>query len=277
MSAAVKPSILAVLRDIQANKKPSIELQGKGKDDIPLIDTGASYQSPLPKGAIPRFYVPRSQSTLAKACRKEARLRMLKDSKKQLPSQEDQRTTFFHLERSAPHDGDAGLITYDAFKTLQAKVPPSCKKFFSGSSFLLFQRDEAGRVPIPLVQQYVTRRIALSYTHHELAAYGSTSNGRLTRKDLEDYVYTLLPSLRQVAARLEESLQPYYITAVARRFFFYLPHPQGSVAVEDVLTSPMLTELLALKVKPCRNHCDPALLPSRSMQICTPLPHPNAP
>jgi len=50
-----------------------------------------------------------------------------------------------------------------------------------------------------------------------------------------------------VASRLEEALQPYYISAVVRRFFFYLPHPNGSIAVDDLVTSKMFSELLELK------------------------------
>lgn len=73
------------------------------------------------------------------------------------------------------------------------------------------------------------------------------SNGYLREKDLENYIFELIPIFSQLQ-QLEENFYPFYVITAVRKFFFFLdPKKSGRIYIKDMLTSPILAELYELR------------------------------
>lgn len=73
------------------------------------------------------------------------------------------------------------------------------------------------------------------------------SNGYLREKDLENYIFELIPTFAQLK-NLQENFFPFYVITAVRKFFFFLdPKRTGRIYIKDMLTSPILAELYELR------------------------------
>ena len=69
----------------------------------------------------------------------------------------------------------------------------------------------------------------------------------MREKDLENYIFELMPTFPQLE-KLQEAFYPFYVITAVRKFFFYLdPKRTGKIMIKDMLTSPILAELYELK------------------------------
>ena len=72
-------------------------------------------------------------------------------------------------------------------------------------------------------------------------------NGYLREKDLENYIFELIPIFAQLQNQ-QENFYAYYVITAVRKFFFFLdPKRTGRIYIKDILTSPILAELYELR------------------------------
>lgn len=72
-------------------------------------------------------------------------------------------------------------------------------------------------------------------------------NGYLREKDLENYIFELIPIFAQLQNQ-QENFYPFYVITAVRKFFFFLdPKRTGRIYIKDMLTSPILAELYELR------------------------------
>ncbi|GBG30910.1 Serine/threonine-protein phosphatase 2A regulatory subunit B'' subunit gamma [Hondaea fermentalgiana] len=122
--------------------------------------------------------------------------------------------------------------------------------FFQADTFCKFRRDDWGRISTQLFFQYVCRHITLQQTRAHLALYDSHGDGCLREQDLENYIYELIPSL-EALEDLQENFYPFYVFTAVRKFFFFLdPRKMGRIPLRELITSPILHELLHLQNAP---------------------------
>ena len=77
--------------------------------------------------------------------------------------------------------------------------------------------------------------------------YDSSGYGYLKEKDLENYIFELMPTFPQLE-QLTEPFYPFYVITSVRKFFFFLdPKRTGKIQIKDMLTSPILAELYELR------------------------------
>lgn len=81
----------------------------------------------------------------------------------------------------------------------------------------------------------------------QLTYYDSLGFGYLREKDLENYVFELLPTLSQLKA-LQEAFYPFYVFTAVRRFFFFLDvRRRGGVRVCDLLLSRVFVDFFEMR------------------------------
>jgi serine/threonine-protein phosphatase 2A regulatory subunit B'' len=147
---------------------------------------------------------------------------------------------------SLPEDGTE-RINYDQFVYVSGMLPPKCRQFFTSSTFLKFERDEYGRIEIVPFFHYVVRKVNLFQTRIQISLYDSSGYGYLKEKDLENYIFELMPTFPQLQS-LQETFYPFYVITAVRKFFFFLdPKRTGKIQIKDMLTSPILAELYELR------------------------------
>jgi len=72
-------------------------------------------------------------------------------------------------------------------------------------------------------------------------------NGYLREKDLENYIFELIPTFPQLQS-LQENFYPFYVITAVRKFFFFLdPKRTGKIYIKNILTSPILAELYEMR------------------------------
>ena len=81
----------------------------------------------------------------------------------------------------------------------------------------------------------------------------------LREKDMENFIFELIPSLKQLANSKEgysllEGFYPFYVFTAVRKFFFFLdPKKKGRVYIRDLLCSKYLSDLYELRQDPTEN------------------------
>jgi len=91
------------------------------------------------------------------------------------------------------------------------------------------------------------RKVNLFQTRIQISLYDSIGNGYLREKDLENYIFELIPTFAQ-SQNLQDNFYPFYVITAVRKFFFFLdPNRTGKIFIKDILTSPILAELYELR------------------------------
>jgi len=139
-------------------------------------------------------------------------------------------------------------INYDDFCQVADAMPArAAETFFGASHFLKFPLDRFGRISIVHLFQWARCKNALLRTRVELSCYDSSGNGQLTERELEQWVTDLIPRLPALT-ELRKEFFPYYKVTAVRKFLFFLdPKRRGRVSLQDMLSSPILHELLDLR------------------------------
>lgn len=201
---------------------------------------------------IPRFFqknaYSESSNLLYSKVRQEARTRFLHHKTSEILDKEDlERLWQLIREHVSPPDDNTDRINYDAFLTIAKALPPKCRHFFSASTFLKFDRDEYGRIDIVSFFHSIVRKVSLFQTRIQISLYDSIGNGNLREKDLDNYIFELIPTFSQLQ-NIPDAFQNYYVITAVRKFFFFLdPKKTGKIYIKDMLTSPILAELYDLR------------------------------
>eukprot|EP00397_Hematodinium_sp_SG-2012_P020602 GEMP01021237.1.p1 GENE.GEMP01021237.1~~GEMP01021237.1.p1 ORF type:complete len:481 (+),score=103.52 GEMP01021237.1:142-1584(+) len=125
----------------------------------------------------------------------------------------------------------------------------TCKfeSFFDQESFCKFERSRNGCVAIVQFFSYVVRKVNIKQTRIQLSYYDTNGHGYLREKDMENFIFELIPTLPQLRS-LQEEFYPFYVFTAVRKFFFFLdPHRSGRIFIADLLSSSILPELYELR------------------------------
>lgn len=201
---------------------------------------------------IPRFFAPRkskkSESTLRKHVRREARARLLNKKEEELLNDGVLAKLWdeFEIHESDPK-GMSTWINYHAFTQVGEAMGDKCKRYFRPSIFLKFPQDEFGRVSAKAVYKYITKKEKFDRDCISLLRYDKEGNGRLTEQDLEKYVYEQIPQIPQLAG-VERDFYPYYMYTAVRKFiFFHDQKRRGSIPVRTLVGSHVFAEFNKLR------------------------------
>jgi len=199
---------------------------------------------------IPRFFYkkPQLENPIYLKLRQEARTRFLHNKSAEILDKEDLEKLWYLLKAhtSFPDDGSERM-NYDQFCQVANKLPGKYRQFFQPSVFLKCDRDEYGRIEIIPFFHYIVRKVNLHQTRIQISLYDSAGYGYLKEKDLENFIYELIPSFPQLAS-LQENFYPFYVITAVRKFFFFLdPKRTGKIWIKDMLTSSILAELYELR------------------------------
>merc|ERR1712028_154929 len=87
----------------------------------------------------------------------------------------------------------------------------------------------------------------MGQTRIHLSHYDNMGRGCLREKDMENFIFELIPTLPQLNS-LQEEFYPFYVFTAVRKFFFFLdPKRTGRIHMPDLLSSPHLMELYELR------------------------------
>jgi len=200
--------------------------------------------------SIPKFFFkkPQLENPIYIKLRQEARTRFLHNKSAEILDKEDLEQLWYLLRdhTSYPDDGTE-RINYDQFCLVASQLPPKCRQFFQPSVFLKCDRDEYGRIEIVPFFHYIVRKVNLHQTRIQISLYDSAGYGYLKEKDLENFIYELIPSFPQLSS-LQDNFYSFYVITAVRKFFFFLdPKRTGRIWIKDMLTSPILAELYELR------------------------------
>ncbi|CAD7945955.1 unnamed protein product [Amoebophrya sp. A25] len=120
--------------------------------------------------------------------------------------------------------------------------------FFTARSYLKFGSlvSEIGIVPF---FSYVVRMVNTAQTRIQLSYYDTLGSGYLREKDVENFIFELIPTLPQLQ-QLQEEFYPFYVFTAVRKFFFLLdPKRTGKIHIRRLLPSTLLPELYELRAE----------------------------
>lgn len=215
--------------------------------------------------SIPRFYERKASpldesNSLRPRILREARAYMLqRKSNEELLEEDDLHVILALLregakeyakERGVSGEGDTEVIDYQGFAKIREEVSKKGKRFrqfFLPSTFLKFPRDQNGCIAIVPFFTFVVRKVNIKQTRVQLSYYDQMGCGYLREKDMENFIFELIPTLPQLGA-LQEEFYPFYVFTAVRKFFFFLdPKRTGKVRIRDLLSSQILLELYELR------------------------------
>ena len=146
---------------------------------------------------IPKFFQKpiTNENQLNFKIRQEARTRFLHHKTSEILDKDDLEKLWNLLKEhiSGPEDGKE-RINYQAFQNIANQLPIKCRHFFSASTFIKFDRDEYGRIDILSFFHCIVRKVNLFQTRIQISLYDSIGNGYLREKDLENYIFELIPT-----------------------------------------------------------------------------------
>lgn len=147
-------------------------------------------------------------------------------------------------------NGDIEVIDYAGFARLREELVRQGERFrhlFAASTFLKFPRDKNGCIAIAPFVAFVVRKTRRVETRMQLSYYDVLGRGYLREKDMENFIFELIPTLPQLNT-LQEEFYPFYVFTAVRKFFFFLdPKRTGRIHMRDLLSSQSLLDLYELR------------------------------
>ncbi|CAH2041975.1 unnamed protein product [Thlaspi arvense] len=126
------------------------------------------------------------------------------------------------------------------------QIGPKCRRFFSPSNFMKFEKDESGRIAILPFYLYVMRTVSLTQARIDMSELDEDSDGFLQPHEMEAYIRGLIPNLAQLRDMPAAFVQMYCRIAAHKFFFFCDPHRRGKACIKKILLSNCLQELMEL-------------------------------
>ena len=203
---------------VQNGKKKSVSESDKEADIhfLKLLkdEQQKEYNKNSTYSKVPRFFFkkPETKNPIYLGIRQEARTRFLHNKSAEILDKEDLEKLWYLLKSntSFPDDGSERM-NYDQFCIVASKLPTKYRQFFQPSVFLKCDRDEYGRIEIVPFFHYIVRKVNLHQTRIQISLYDSAGYGYLKEKDLENFIFELIPSFPQLSS-LQENFYPFYIS-----------------------------------------------------------------
>ncbi|CAA7061891.1 unnamed protein product [Microthlaspi erraticum] len=204
-------------------------------------------------GTIPSFYKKKpEEGSISQKVQKLAKYRFLKKQSDLLLNSDDLAAMWNCLRENCVIDDATGAekMNYEDFCHIASvcteQIGPKCRRFFSPSNFMKFEKDEAGRIAILPFYLYVMRTVSLTQARIDMSELDQDSDGFLEVDEMESYISGLIPNLAQLRDMPEAFMQMYCRIASQKFFFFCDPHRRGKACIKKILLSNCLQELMEL-------------------------------
>ena len=170
--------------------------------------------------------------------------------------------TFYQLAQQLQ---SRSSLSYEAYLDIGRSddVPENLKSFFSSPSlFLTLARGDTGHVVTDELLRYIQRALDVESTLLQLLRFSSgglSAGGFITEKELERYLFRLIPEISG-HDKMPPSFYPYYVFTAARRFFFFLDTRRTQrINIKKLGHSSVMEELLYMKrLSHVKNDIDPS-------------------
>ncbi|KAJ3322987.1 Serine/threonine-protein phosphatase 2A regulatory subunit B'' subunit gamma [Blyttiomyces sp. JEL0837] len=123
-------------------------------------------------------------------------------------------------ERGTEGSDEDKKISYEDFLNIKRALPAKFRRFFKASTYLCFVPDENGYISVLQFFNYVLRKVSLMQARLDLSQYDGDQDGFLTEEELQQYIASLIPTLR--LDNVNKSFHKYYVITAARKFIFFL-------------------------------------------------------
>ncbi|KAK9136968.1 hypothetical protein Sjap_007562 [Stephania japonica] len=209
-------------------------------------------------GKIPSFYKKASliikpeEGSISQRVQNLAKMRFLKKQTDLLLNADDLDAMWVCLRENCVIDEstNAEKMNYEDFCHIASvcteQIGPKCRRFFSPSNFMKFEKDESGRIAILPFYLYVMRTVSLTQARIDMSELDEDSDGFLQPDEMETYIRGLIPNLAQLRDMPPGFAQMYCRIAGRKFFFFCDPHRRGKACIKKVLLSNCLQELMEL-------------------------------
>ncbi|KAL9279900.1 putative serine/threonine-protein phosphatase 2A regulatory subunit B'' subunit TON2 [Arabidopsis thaliana] len=197
-------------------------------------------------GTIPK------EGSISQRVQKLAKYRFLKKQSDLLLNADDLAAMWVCLRENCVIDDATGAekMNYEDFCHIASvcteQIGPKCRRFFSPSNFMKFEKDEAGRIAILPFYLYVMRTVSLTQARIDMSELDEDSDGFLHSDEMESYIGGLIPNLAQLRDMPPAFNQMYCRIASQKFFFFCDPHRRGRACIKKILLSNCLQELMEL-------------------------------
>lgn len=208
-------------------------------------------------GTIPSFYRKKpEEGSISSRVQRLAKYRFLKKQSDLLLNADDLDAMWVCLRENCVIDDATGAekMNYEDFchiaSVCSEQIGPKCRRFFSPSNFMKFEKDESGRIAILPFYLYVMRTVSLTQARIDMSELDEDSDGFLQSTEMESYIRGLIPNLAQLR-EMPDSFVNMYCRIAAQKFFFFCdPHRRGKACIKKVLLSNCLQELMELHQDP---------------------------
>ncbi|KAL6560512.1 putative serine/threonine-protein phosphatase 2A regulatory subunit B'' subunit ton2 [Orobanche gracilis] len=212
-------------------------------------------------GTIPSFYKKKpEEGSISHRVQRLAKYRFLKKQSDLLLNADDLDAMWVCLRENCVIDDATGaekaVMNYEDFCHIASvcteQIGLKCRRFFSPSNFMKFEKDESGRISILPFYLYVMRTlslwtyVSLTQARIDMSELDEDSDGFLQLHEMESYVRGLIPNLAQLRDMPASFVQMYCRIAAHKFFFFCDPHKRGKACIKKVLLSNCLQELMEL-------------------------------
>ncbi|KAJ0914907.1 putative guanylate cyclase activating protein [Helianthus annuus] len=204
-------------------------------------------------GIIPSFYKKKPEDgSISHTVQRLAKYRFLKKQSDILLNADDLDTLWLCLRENCLVDEITGSVkvNYEDFCQIASlcteQIGPKCRRFFSPSNFMKFEKDESGRIAILSFYLYVMRTVSLTQARIDMSELDEDSDGFLQPYEMEAYIRGLIPNLAQLCDMPAEFVQMYCHIATHKFFFFCDPNRRGKACIKKILLSNCLQELMEL-------------------------------
>ncbi|KAI3677761.1 hypothetical protein L6452_37029 [Arctium lappa] len=126
------------------------------------------------------------------------------------------------------------------------QIGSKCRRFFTPSNFMKFEKDESGRISILSFYLYAMRTVSLTQARIDMSELDEDSDGFLQPHEMEAYIRGLIPNLAQLRDMPAAFVQMYCHIAAHKFFFFCDPNRRGKACIKKILLSSCLQELMEL-------------------------------
>ncbi|WZZ38590.1 hypothetical protein YC2023_034849 [Brassica napus] len=192
------------------------------------------------------------EGSISQRVQRLAKYRFLKKQSDLLLNSDDLAAMWNCLRENCVIDDGTGAekMNYEDFCHIASvcteQIGPKCRRFFSPSNFMKFEKDEAGRIAILPFYLYVMRTVSLTQARIDMSELDEDSDGFLQSQEMESYISGLIPNLAQLRDMPDAFTNTYCRIASQKFFFFCDPHRRGKACIKKILLSNCLQELMEL-------------------------------
>nr|GME00463.1 probable serine/threonine-protein phosphatase 2A regulatory subunit B'' subunit TON2 [Ipomoea batatas] len=204
-------------------------------------------------GKIPTFYKKKpEEGSISQRVQRLAKYRFLKKQSDLLLNADDLDSMWVCLRENCVIDDATGAekMNYEDFCHIASvcteQIGPKCRRFFSPSNFMKFEKDESGRIAILPFYLYVMRTVSLTQARIDMSELDEDSDGFLQPHEMEGYIRGLIPNLAQLRDMPAAFVQMYCRIAAHKFFFFCDTNRRGKACIKKILLSNCLQELMEL-------------------------------